>query len=195
MKKIFLIIFLFLDNAYANIQIQTIVKVDEKIITNIDIINEINVIKTIFENFPKEKKTIEDLAVNNLINEIIKKNEIIKNNIIIQNNLIDIELNKILKNISNQNINDKILKLIKNKIELEIQWNTLISRKFSWKVNINMKEIDEKINKNKSISKSEKDLLDEKDKLINFEKNKKLQIYSNNYLNSIKSNSLIKFYK
>lgn len=195
MKKIFLIIFLFVGNANANIQIQTIVKVDEKIITNIDIINEINVIKTIFENFPKEKKTIEDLAVNNLINEIIKKNEIIKNNIIIQNNLIDIELNKILKNISNQNINDKILKLIKNKIELEIQWNTLISKKFSWKVNINMKEIDEKINKNKSISKSEKDLLDEKDKLINFEKNKKLQIYSNNYLNSIKSNSLIKFYK
>ena len=50
-----------------------------------------------------------------------------------------------------------------------------------------LKKSEKNINKEK--------LFIEKDKLISLEKNKKLQIYSNKYLEDLKENSLIKYFK
>ena len=83
MKKI-LIIFLFLVNFPCNaenIQIYTLVKVNNSIITNIDLEKEIEVLKILNSNLATQKIDIKKLALNNLINENLKKTEIQKNNV------------------------------------------------------------------------------------------------------------------
>ena len=76
MKKIFIFLTIFyflLSNTFANENIFIEAKINNKIITNLDLkkeINYLNILNPQLENLDKKKKKI---AKNSLINEIIKK--------------------------------------------------------------------------------------------------------------------------
>ena len=160
MSKIKLIIFLiftltFVQFSYGD-SIEIKVKINDEIITNLDIENEKKYL--LFLN-PKlielEKSKIEDLAKNSLITEIIKKIELEKFFDLTNNNHL---VNKIEKKlIKKRNINNveefkKILKdkdldyfIVKEKLLIETLWNKLIYEKYKDNVVINKKELRENI--------------------------------------------------
>ena len=143
---IILIFFINIKNIYAN-SVKIIVKVENEIITNIDIENEKKYL--IFLN-PKLKELdnsrINNIAKNSLINEIIKKKEIKKffdfeksNNLtnIIRSNLMkkrkinnETELLDLLKK------NNLKYQLIEDKLKVEALWNQLIYNKYSKNIKV-----------------------------------------------------------
>ena len=192
MKKI-LIIFLCLVNFLSiaiSIEIKTIVSINNKIITNVDLDDEITILKILSPN-QISQKNIQNIALNNLINENLKKLEIKKNKIETENEKKKIltQYNELLKKIKKNDLKltKKIEDTIYSKIELEYQWGKFISNKYSWQININMQEVKNKIGDNKTISEIES--------IINFEKDKKLNLYSISHLENLKKNSLIKYFK
>ena len=153
----------FIKYAQANL-IEIKVKLQNEIITNLDIDDEK---KYLFFLNPKlqelEELRINKIAIDSLINEIIKKNEVEKIFNLEQNkNLINIVENNLLikKNIKNkeefiQILNSRELdyKNIKEKLLVEALWNQLIYKKYSENVVINKDELKNNIldqyNKNK----------------------------------------------
>lgn len=193
MKKI-LIIFLCLINFLSSaisIEIKTIVSINNKIITNVDLDDEIAILKILNPNQISLEKNIQNIALNNLINENLKRIEIKKNKINTENEKKKIlfQYNELLKKIKKNNLKltKKIENMIYSKLELEYQWGKFISDKYSWQININMKEVKNKIDDNKTINEIES--------IINFEKDKKLNLYSISHLENLKKNSLIKYFK
>jgi len=128
------------------------VKINDEIITNLDIENEK---KYLFFLNPKlvelEKSKVEDLAKNSLITEIIKKIELKKIfNFNRNNNLVSkIEKQLIKKrNISNVEDFKKILKerglnysMVREKLLIETLWNKLIYDRYKDNVVINKEEL------------------------------------------------------
>lgn len=185
MKKIFF--FLILTNLVnAEIKIPTIAQVNETIITSVDIQNEIEVMAILF-NISKETKDINIIALNSLIDEIIKEQEIKKYNISINNKLLEDKYNSILNDIDSKNIKitDLIKKNIYKKIKIDYEWNIFINNQYSWIAEINLGELESKINKTNN-SKNEE--------IINIEKQKKLRVYSSNHFDKLKTKSFIKIY-
>ena len=191
MKKIILLIVIIAEITFAKEKLTTIAIINNKTITNIDILNEIQIIKILNKDF--NNINFQQAAMTNLINEILQIEEIKKFNINIEENLIK---KKYLEFASSLNtpINEKLEKRIYEKIKIESEWNRLVSKKFSWNLNVNIDEIDEKIKKEEKKFKDKNDEIQYKEKLILLEKNKKFQVYSTNYINSLKKNALIKIY-
>ena len=169
-KKKILIYFaliLFIINGYANsIENKILVKIENEIITSIDIDNEY---KYLLALNPGIKNLNEDdkikFSKKSIIQEKIKKIEIEKNfnnpNIppefleqILRSvySKIGIEsLDNFKKYLINKNIN---FKDVKNKLVIEALWNELILIKFSSKIKINEKKLKKKINDNNKFLKS-----------------------------------------
>tara|TARA_B100000003_G_scaffold198507_1_gene203502 strand:- start:2370 stop:3305 length:936 start_codon:yes stop_codon:yes gene_type:complete len=159
--KIFILFFFLINsfsdnNLYGKISIK--VKVDDEIITNIDIEKEAEYLKILNPNLNNlEKEKIYNLAKNSLINEIIKKKEITKfidinqDNQFIENYLKDLYTRL---NFSNENDFKKTLEVknnysideIKHKIKLELFWNELIYSKYNKQVKIDQNKLINKIN-------------------------------------------------
>lgn len=147
-------------NSTENIKI--VYKVNNKIITNVDINNEYSYLSALNKNFQKLKKDEGfKIAEESLIREMIKKNEIQKNFIIenfenkemMENILENFYLKLDLQNISEfelylDDFNISLNEVIK-KIKIELLWNQLIVRKFSNQININEKAIKTRIKENK----------------------------------------------
>lgn len=189
-KKIFyfLVIFLIFNKSSYSLENKVVVKVENEIITSIDIEEEYKyllALNTSFKNI--EKKRLLEYSKNSLIREKIKKIEILRN--IKKIDMPDEYLENIMKNVylklNIENINEfkeylKINKInynfVKSKIQIEAIWNELIFRKFSSKININEEELKKEIEKN-NISKSYffSEILFEISKSDNLEK-KKLEI-------------------
>ncbi len=146
-----IIILIFSFNLQAK-SIQIIAKVQNDIITNIDIENEIKYL--IFLN-PKlkelKKKNLERIAKNSLITEIIKKKEIDKAyDFEKKDNFFESVEKRFLKN---KNINNKseFIKILnsknlsyntlKKKLKIEALWNQLIYSKYSKNIRINENEL------------------------------------------------------
>ena len=194
MKKIILIIFLLIcEYSLANTKILTIVSVNNYPITNIDIENEIKIIKIINPNLDHNTK-FQEIAIESLINEILKKREIIENNIESNEQFVKKKFYETINQINKIILTDSLEKVIYKKVKLEIDWNKYIYKKFSWKVNINIDEIENQISKENKKN-NEEDFQKYKDSLINAEKNIKLNIYGVNYLELLKKNAVIKYYK
>ena len=169
-KKKILIYFaliLFIYNGYAySIENKILVKIENEIITSIDIDNEY---KYLLALNPSIKNLNEDdiikFSKKSIIQEKIKKIEIKKNfnnpNIppefmeqILRSvySKIGIEsLEDFKKYLINKNIN---LKDVKNKLVIEALWNELIMIKFSSKIKIDEKKLKKKINDNNKFLKS-----------------------------------------
>tara|TARA_B110000008_G_scaffold137138_1_gene139111 strand:- start:101 stop:1030 length:930 start_codon:yes stop_codon:yes gene_type:complete len=163
MSKIKFIIFLTVIFFYSNITFSTenkiLVKIENQIITSLDINNEYKYLIALNPNIKNSKKEdLIKLSKRSIIKEKIKKIEIEKN--FNNPNIPDEFLNQILKNIySRIGMNDlnefqKYLRKnsinledVKKKIETEALWNELILIKFSSKIKINEKNLRKKIQK------------------------------------------------
>ena len=103
---------------------------------------------------------------------------------------------KYLKDYSSRNktnpLSDKNKKKIYQRIENGYNWNFLISQIYSWKLAVNINEIDKKINAQNLNQDQIKKI---KEKIIDEEKNKKLNVYSGYHLKKLKENYLIRYFK
>jgi len=145
-------------NASSNFYI--VAKVDNEIITNVDIMNEINYLTALNNDLNNiDKNSLINLAKNSLIREKVKKNEINKNSSntvddkilgsLIENYYKRINLNNLdefKKYLSAYNIN---LNDVKEKIKIEILWNQTVYFKYNNLLNINIDELKKKVDKNK----------------------------------------------
>ena len=145
-------------NASSNFYI--VAKVDNEIITNVDIMNEINYLTALNNDLKNiDKNSLINLAKNSLIREKVKKNEINKNSSntvddkilrsLIENYYKRINLNNLdefKKYLSAYNIN---LNDVKEKIKIEILWNQTVYFKYNNLLNINIDELKKKVDKNK----------------------------------------------
>ena len=168
-----------------------IVTVNNDPITQIDLDYEMKIL-SILNNRDISKQQV-SIALNNLIEESIKKKEIINEKLKIDNSLINNHFLQISKNLNLnlKSVDQNLIFLIKEKIKIDKLWNDLIIKKYGWKISINMKEIDQKLKGKYKESYSNQI----KDNLILEEKTKKLGVFSRYHLNKLKEQSLIKFYK
>ena len=168
-KKILLffgLIFFILNTSSNSLENKILIKVENQIITSLDVDNEYNYLVALNPNIKNfEKNDIVKFSKKSILMEKIKKIEIDKN---FDNPKIPEKfLNQILENvylkIGFTNINDfkKYLtknnidfENVKNKLEIEALWNELILIKFSSKVKINEKELKKKIRDNNKFLKS-----------------------------------------
>ncbi len=158
-KYLILIIlsFIFYFNKTFAIQNNIILKINNIIITSIDVENEINYLKTLNEKFLNlDDRTIYNVAKNSLIRETIKKNEIYKyvNEIKLDENYLEDLIRKKYLAIGFNSkeeflffIQENNLKIetIKNKFATEAIWNQLIFSKYSDKVKVDENQLRKKI--------------------------------------------------
>ena len=152
-RLIFILLFFFNSNFYSNANsIQIVVKVENEIITNIDIENEKKYLLFLNPKLDQLNPTkINDIAKNSLITEIIKKKELEKiYDFNKTTNVIDvIEKNFLkVKNIKNKDefiqiLNNKNIdyEMLKKKLQVEALWNQLIYNKYSNNLRIDKKTL------------------------------------------------------
>ena len=142
-------------------EIRIVLRIDNNIITTIDVENEINFLKIQNPKIKKlNKNDLEELSKNSLIRQIIKKSETdkyfkIENNLSLGEKLIEQNyLNKGFLNesefkifLKNQNLQYEIYK---EKLIIEKLWNTLIYEKFKNKVKVDEKKIRKRIEEYRS---------------------------------------------
>ena len=197
---IFIIFILFFYNSPSkSVTNNVLATIDNSIITELDLKKEIEFIKFINKseidgNSEKVKKNI----IDTLIDRKIKKIEIDNAKIEITEKEIE---NYTYNYLANYKINDEILhsfyntqqiekNYLKNLLIIEIGWTKLIRQIYESRININITEINEEIKKeSKNFEDSEK----LKNQIINLEKNKVLNKFSNNHLEKSKKKYLIKF--
>ena len=179
-------------NCLADSQFKIIASINNIPITKFDLKKELIVFQILNKN--KIVRNEEDIILNNLIEEKIKIIEINKEKMEIDTSIVNSLYYTLIKNlnIEKTNIDKNIVKIIKEKIKTDRLWNELVAKKYAWKINVNIEEINNKIVQN---NKKNLDIENIKEKLIIEEKNKKLIVYSKFYLNQLKNKSLIKYYK
>ena len=156
----FLIIFfnLFCSNYIYAFESYVVLKVNNKIITNVDIDNEYRyliALNTDLQNI--DKKKVMNIAKDSIIREKIKEDELLKYfDLNIENKYIDRIINNFYKKLGMKNEKEFInyllkynlsFKEIKKKIGIEAAWNDLIYKKFSKQIEIDKSKIKNEINK------------------------------------------------
>ena len=161
MKKFFLLVifFNFFYNCFAySIESYVVLKINNKIVTNVDIDNEYRyliALSTELQNVGKE--TVMELAKNSIIREKIKEEELMKHyDISVKNKFIDKIISDFFKKMGMKNINEfknYLLEYnlnfedIERKISIEAAWNDLVYKKFANRIELNELEIKNKIKK------------------------------------------------
>ena len=154
--QIILFIFFFNTNLYSYVENKIIVKVDDKIITTLDVEREIKTF-LIVNNLEINKKNVvstKNLSINSLIRKIIKKKEIKKYNIE-EYNSVDVE-NHINNLAKSKNISLKILKDkfktnnlnfndFREDVKSEFLWKSLIFKLYANQIEVNPIEIENEI--------------------------------------------------
>ena len=162
MKKIIISVILYFSfiqfSVAENHEVKILYKVNENIISNIDVANEIKYLKILDKNFQNiELDKLKDVALKLLIKEFIKKDEIEKYyNVDYNSTNIDKYINRIGLNLGFNNIddltnhlskNDIKLKDIRRKLNIEKTWNSLIYEIYFKKIVINKEQISNKLEK------------------------------------------------
>ena len=151
------ILFLIFTNASSGFENKILFKVNNEIITSVDILNEIDYLNSLNENLKNLKKEkIFQIAKNSLIREKIKEITLLK--IFEEIKLNEEDYNRsILNNYSYSNINniDELnlylkkfnlnTKKIKKKVSVNALWNQIIYDKFSKNVKIDVKKLKKEI--------------------------------------------------
>ena len=162
MKKFFLLVIFF--NFFFNLPLYSnesyvILKVNNNVITNVDIDNEYRYLIALSPSLQDvNKETVMKLAKDSIIREKIKEEELdIYYDLSVKNKFIDKIISNFYKNMGMKNINEfksYLLKYnlnfqeIERKISIEAAWNDLIYNKFSNSIEINELEIKQKLKKN-----------------------------------------------
>ena len=197
MKKIlFIFIIFFSTTVNSNEKIITLATVNNISITNIDLKDEMLIIKAL-NNFKEiDKNTLQQSAFQGLVDQATKEIEITINKIEIKEAITNQALTNLKKKLNDNGIKSKrIFNKIKKKSEIDYAWNVLISRKYSWKLNVNINEIEQKLIALGYIDSNNPETIKEKEKLIAEEKNKKFNFYSRAHLEQVKRELLIKVIK
>ena len=141
-------------------------KVENELITSIDIYNQTRYLETLNQEIKNlDNKDIFEISKNSIIREKIKKIEILKNvpELYVEEEILNsfIKANFVSKGINNLNdyknfvssLNLEFI-IMKEKLIIEILWNNLIFQKFSSEIKINKEDLKKEIknNKNKVIS-------------------------------------------
>ena len=160
-----LIFFIFGTNSNS-IENKILLKIENQIITSLDVNNEYKYLIALNPNIKNSKKDdIIKLAKKSILHERIKKIEIEKNfndpkisqkflEQILQNIYSRIGFTD-LEDFKNYLVSNNIdFENVKNKLEIEALWNELIFIKFSSKVKINKNELKKRIRDNNKFSKS-----------------------------------------
>ena len=162
MKKIIITVILYFSfiqfSVAENHEVKILYKVNENIISNIDVANEIRYLRILDKNFQNiELNKLKDVALKSLIKEFIKKDEIEKYyNVDYNSTNIDNYINRIGLNLGFNNIddltnhlskNDIKLKDIRRKLNIEKTWNSLIYEIYFKKIVINKEQISNKLEK------------------------------------------------
>jgi len=149
----YLTLFMLLINPTASsIENKILFKVNNEIITSIDLYNEIKYLKALNPNLKNlESNKMLEIAKNSLLREKIKEIEISKYNLgKINQQYLDNILSSIYTNIGLKNIDDFIeyintfeinLEVIKTKLATEAFWNQIIYQKFFSKLKIDKNQI------------------------------------------------------
>ncbi|MDC0938275.1 peptidylprolyl isomerase [Candidatus Pelagibacter sp.] len=164
---ILVIIFLFFKNINGfTIENKIILKIENQIVTSLDINNEYKYLIALNPNIKNSKKEdLMKLSKRSVLQEKIKKIEIEKNfnNPKIPQKFLEQILQNIYSRIGLSNLddfkkylinNDIDFENVKNKLEIEALWNELILIKFSSKVKINEKELKKRIKDSNKFFKS-----------------------------------------
>ena len=165
------ILILIISNSFA-IESKIVLKIDNKIITNLDIKKEGRYLSSLNTNFSNlSSDQIYEISKNSLVREKIKEKYISKffeqtvieektlNNYIVNLfNKLDLKsIEEFEKYLNKNNLN---LNYVKNKINIELMWNRLIYYKYRSKLKINEDEIKKKLS-NTKITQSKKFFLQE----------------------------------
>ena len=162
-KKLIILVFLsiFLNfKLFAITNIFVVYKVENEIITNIDIENESRYLVALnnqLNNLSEEK--ILEIAKDSILKETIKKIELLKyfeldqTNPFLETVIKDFYLKLKMNNksefqdyLSNYNL---LIEDVKRKIEVETTWNQMVYNKYKNQININEKKLERKIKKRK----------------------------------------------
>jgi len=163
-KRFFLIafvIYLFISNNLIAVENKILFKVNNQIITSIDLLNEINYLSFVNTEFQKlDKKQKYEVSKNSLIREKIKEIEL--NNKFKELNVEGKYINDLIKNYSKrigfENIDDFYSELkinnieigkVKKKITIEAFWNQLIVDKFLKNIKIDEMNIKKELKNEK----------------------------------------------
>jgi len=200
MKNYLFILFFFLIiNEARSIETKIIHKIENEIITNIDIKNQFKYLVALNSGLKElEKEKILSISNESIIRERIKKNEISKNfkKIEIDEKYLNLLLSNIYSSLNLKSLDEFKIHLknynltledVKKKLTIDALWNELIIQKYTSQLKINKKKIREKISKNDNIKNKEYKLSE-----IIFEIKNKEEI-KNKYNKIIKSISQIGF--
>jgi peptidyl-prolyl cis-trans isomerase SurA len=158
--SVFTLIFFNFVNLFANTDVKIVAKINNEIITSIDLSKEIEYLKLLNADLEKlSENQIKIIAKNSLINQKIKNNEIKKflntnnDSPVIENFFKDLYLRL---NYKNQNEFEKSLEQkktysvseVKKKIANEIFWNDLILIKFNNQIKVDNEKIIEQVERN-----------------------------------------------
>ena len=161
-----IILIFFLNINVFSSENKILLKVDNEIITSVDVFLEIQYLKAINKDIEKLKnEKIFEIAKNSLIRRKIKDKEIKKysNNFKIDSSYVNKIINSNALNLGFNSINEFKNHLknfglntenLKSRILNEILWNELVVNKYSDKVVINKKKIEDEIKNSKKKSKS-----------------------------------------
>ena len=192
-----LLIFAFVDLAKAK-EIKILYKLENEIITNQDVIEELNYLVSLNNNLKSlEKNKLNQIAVSSIIKEKIKYLELKKyfkidentkevDEIVLKelNNRIRIDEAKDIKEYFS--LYNLTLNQVKFKIRIELFWNKLIYDRYINKISINKQDLKKKILNNYK----NKEFVDEyflKEILFNLEENENLEKKYLNIINTIKN--------
>ena len=153
-KKISILIFIILfSTCVYSLENKILLKIDNDIITSIDLETEINYLSALNPNLKNlEKDRVKKLSMNSLIREKIKLNELLKYvdsidveeqylNILIESMFIKLGLNSLDEFIQYLNRNNVKIQEVNEKLKIEIAWNQLIYSKFSENLKIDKEQI------------------------------------------------------
>ena len=152
--KLLILVLIFVSSAHISVKanIKILYKINNEIITNIDIENEIKYLIALNNQLNKlNKKKMRAIAKESIIKEKIKKIELLKYFVLEKENPY---LDKVVKDfytklgmkdveqfekyLNNYNLT---IKKLKKKIEIETSWNQLIFDKYKRQINIDMKAL------------------------------------------------------
>tara|TARA_B100000989_G_scaffold154888_1_gene115533 strand:- start:6861 stop:7796 length:936 start_codon:yes stop_codon:yes gene_type:complete len=169
--------------SYSEINLKIIMKINNQIVTNYDLEKEANYLLALNPKLEQiEKKKLMIISKKSLVKEKIRKNEIMKYKTLNKENAqIEIVLNRLANNLNYEN-QEQLSEYLKNfnislddlkeKIEIENEWKSLIYAKFYNSVKINRPDLKKKIEK----TSKKKFLIEYNLSEILFTKNKNLLI-------------------
>jgi hypothetical protein len=201
-KKIFFILFLIIFNNETlakQLTNNVIVSIDNSIITELDIIKEINFLKFVNKDQTTNiSELLKKEIINTLIDRKIKDVETNYYKIDVSEREIENSLYNYLENIkitsetlnSFYNKNQIEKDYLKNVIKIDLKWSKLIRQMYVGRLNVNLTEV------NKQLEQEQKNIEDNekfKNQLITIEQNKLLNKFAATHLEKSKKKYLIKF--